>query len=210
MKIQNVAISRVIPYDLNPRKNEGAVRKVAESLENFGWQQPIVVDPDLIVIAGHTRLAAAQLLGMPKVPVLVASDLNPAQVKAYRLADNKVAEYSEWDEELLIEELMALRDAEADLDTTGFSVEELDKLLAEDDDLDVKPQVIFSEEMMEANNYVVLVFRNEVDWLSAQTHFGLSTKHSKRQNGKPWSAGIGRVVDGAEYLAEQTTEDHGD
>jgi hypothetical protein len=93
---------RVIPYARNPRKiSDAAVAAVAGSIKEFGFKSPIVVDKDGVIIAGHTRLRAAQRLGMSEVPVVVADDLTPAQVKAYRIADNRVAEFSEWATDML-------------------------------------------------------------------------------------------------------------
>ena len=129
MKIKNVAIDTVIPYARNPRNNQGAIAKVAGSIKEFGWQQPIVVDSEMVVIAGHTRLAAAQSLGMDKVPIVIAENLTPAQVKAYRLADNRVSQEAEWDHDLLTLELQDLVNEEYDLDLTGFSDEELSALI---------------------------------------------------------------------------------
>jgi ParB-like chromosome segregation protein Spo0J len=93
---------------------------VAASLKEYGFRQPIVVDADGIVIAGHTRLLAAKQIGMKQVPVHVATDLSPTQVKAYRLADNRTAEETSWDLELLPLELEGLVDLEYDLDLLGF------------------------------------------------------------------------------------------
>ena len=98
-------IGEVRPYERNPRLNDGAVQAVAESLKEFGWRQPIVVDADGTIVAGHTRYKAALALGMQTVPVTVASDLTPEQVQAYRLADNKVGELATWDMGLLADEL---------------------------------------------------------------------------------------------------------
>lgn len=128
VKVQNVPIGSVKPYARNPRHNADAVDSVARSIEEFGFQQPIVVDADRVVIAGHTRLAAAQKLGLKRVPVHVAQ-LTEAQARAYRLADNRTHQDSGWDEEKLIEELRALEAADFDLDATGFRDAELDKLL---------------------------------------------------------------------------------
>ena len=125
MKIKNVAIDTVVPYARNPRRNQGAIAKVAGSIREFGWQQPIVVDSEMIVIAGHTRLAAAQSLGMDKVPIVIAENLTPAQVKAYRLADNRVSEEAEWDDDLLRLELTDLKEQDFDLVLTGFSLAEI-------------------------------------------------------------------------------------
>lgn len=89
MKVENWDIEKVKPYDKNPRKNDDAVEATANSIKEFGWQQPIVVDNDGVIIVGHTRLKAAKKLKLNTVPVTVASDLSEDQVKAYRLADNK-------------------------------------------------------------------------------------------------------------------------
>ena len=88
MKVQEMNIDEVKPYENNPRVNDKSVDDVAKSIKEFGWQQPIVVDKDNVIIVGHTRWKAAKKLGMKKVPVVVASNLTPEQVKAYRLADN--------------------------------------------------------------------------------------------------------------------------
>lgn len=145
MKIKDIGIEKVVPYARNPRQNQAAISKVAASIKEFGWQQPIVVDSEMVVIAGHTRLAAAQSLGMDKVPIVVAEDLTPAQVKAYRLADNRVSQEAEWDHDLLTLELQDLLGEEYDLDLTGFSDDELAALLAEETegltDEDAVPEV---------------------------------------------------------------------
>lgn len=100
-----MSVSDIRPYEKNPRKNQDAVKYVKNSIEEFGFNQPIVVDDDYIIIAGHTRWLAAKELGMKEIPVLVASHLSKEQAKAYRLADNKTAEFAMWDEELLKQEL---------------------------------------------------------------------------------------------------------
>ena len=196
MKVKQININKIIPYHNNPRKNQ-AIDKVASSINEYGFQQPIVVDKNMVVIVGHTRLLASKKLGLKKVPIAIA-DLSKSQAKAYRLADNRTNEDSSWDEELLKGELL---DLEGLINTIGFEDSELEKLLEEPEPED-DPDVEFSEEIGEANNYIVLVFKNDIDWLSAQTHFNLKTVSSKRQNGKPWSKGIGRVVDGAKYITE--------
>jgi site-specific DNA-methyltransferase (adenine-specific) len=131
VQIAEVQIEKVRPYPGNPRKNAEAVAKVAASLATFGWRQPIVVDEEFVVIAGHTRLLAAQQLGHSTVPVHVATGLTPEQVRAYRLADNRVAQEAEWDDDLLAQELLALTDAGFDISLTGFDDDELAKLLAD-------------------------------------------------------------------------------
>ena len=122
-------IQRPIPYARNPRVvPEVAVAKVAASLAEYGWRQPIVVDAQGVIVVGHTRLLAARRLGMAQVPVHVATDLTPQQIKAYRLADNRTAEESSWDLELLPLEVSELADLGYDLDLLGFDADELTRL----------------------------------------------------------------------------------
>ncbi len=130
LAIEVLPIGTIIPYARNPRRNEHAVAKVAGSIKEFGFRQPIVVDKEMVIIVGHTRLLAAQQLGFTHVPVHIAENLSPSQIKAYRIADNRTNEEAEWDEEMLAIELGDLRDADFDLDLTGFDPDELEELLA--------------------------------------------------------------------------------
>lgn len=120
-EIEWMPIGCIKPYEKNPRRNDGAVEALANSITEFGFKNPIIVDKDLVIIAGHTRLKAAKLLGLKEVPVVVASDLSEAQTRAYRLADNKIRELAEWDDDLLQEELDYLDDY-FDVDDLGFDV----------------------------------------------------------------------------------------
>ena len=124
-----VAIDAITPYENNPRKiPKEAIEKVAASIREFGFRQPIVVDKDMVVIVGHTRLLAARSLGYNEVPVLVASDLPPEKVKAYRLADNKTNEFTSWDDDRLMEELTAFLSVDGfDMEDFGFDMSFLDK-----------------------------------------------------------------------------------
>src|SRR6266850_4507875 len=104
MKIYERPIASIQPYEKNPRLNEPAVEAVAASIREFGFRQPIVVDEDGVIVVGHTRFKAALTLGLATVPVHVAVGLTPAQLKAYRIADNQTARLSEWDDGKLVEE----------------------------------------------------------------------------------------------------------
>src|SRR5215472_12681135 len=127
-------IAKVIPYARNSRKiPERAIDKVAASIKEFGWRQAIVVDKDGVIICGHTRLLAAQKLGLKQVPVHVADNLTPAQVKAYRLMDNRSHEETDWDLDLLGPELEELQALDFDLSLTGFDQNETDDFLADKD-----------------------------------------------------------------------------
>ena len=130
MNIEMWPIEKPIPYARNARKiSDGAVAKVAASIKEFGWRQPIVVDTQGVIVAGHTRLLAARKLGLATVPVHVAANLTPAQIKAYRLMDNRSHEEAEWDMELLPLELEDLKSLEFDLGLTGFDDDEIGRLL---------------------------------------------------------------------------------
>lgn len=120
MDIRNVPIDKIKPYENNPRNNKEAVGKVAESIKEFGWKQPIVIDKNGVIIAGHTRYKAAQMLKQSEVPVIRADELTDEQVKAYRLADNKTAGFATWDMDLLELELEGLQALSFDMARFGF------------------------------------------------------------------------------------------
>jgi len=127
-------IDKPIPYSRNSRKiPERAIDKVAASIKEFGWRQAIVVDKGGVIICGHTRLLAAKKLGLKQVPVHVADNLTPAQVKAYRLMDNRSHEETDWDLELVGPELEELRGLDLDLELTGFDQHEIDDFLSDPD-----------------------------------------------------------------------------
>ena len=140
MKIEEISINDVIPYENNPRKNDGAVEAVANSIREFGFRVPIIIDRENVIIAGHTRLKAAEQLGLEKVPVVRADDLTEEQVRAFRLADNKVGEIAGWDFDLLAEELADI--SEIDMTDFGFEMpEDEEQTTAHDDDYDFKETV---------------------------------------------------------------------
>lgn len=121
----------LIPYENNPRINDYAVKKVLESIKEYGFTNPILVDEALVIIAGHTRREAAILAGLEKVPYIIKDDLTPEQVKAYRIADNKLAELSTWDEEALKAELFELQELDYPLEVMGFTEMDLKDLFEE-------------------------------------------------------------------------------
>ena len=141
MKIIDKKLAELTPYANNPRLNDGAVDAVAASIKNFGFKVPLVVTADGEIVAGHTRLKAAQKLGLKTVPCIVADDLTTEQVKAFRLADNKVGELAEWDFEKLDLEL-----EELNFDMTPFGFDEVSEVSREapedfkefDEDIPVK------------------------------------------------------------------------
>ena len=130
MDVIELPLGQIIPYARNPRQNEKAIATVAASIAEFGWRQPIVVDENMVILAGHTRLAAAQQLGLKSAPVHVAKGLSETQAQAFRIMDNRSAENADWMEDLLSLELSDLLDADYDLELTGFTDEELNSLLS--------------------------------------------------------------------------------
>ncbi len=139
MNIQMLKLSDIKPYEKNPRKNNEAVKYVAESIKEFGFKVPIVIDKDNVIIAGHTRYKAAKRLKMKEVPTIIADDLTDEQVKAFRLADNKVAEKAEWDFDLLPLEINDIVNIDMgafgfDLDFSGGVEEQV-----QEDDFEVEP-----------------------------------------------------------------------
>lgn len=133
MNIVEKHVDELIPYENNPRHNEDAVKFVKASIQQFGFKVPIVIDPDNTIIAGHTRVLAAKELGMDTVPCVVADDLTEEQIKAFRLADNKVSEASGWDWDKLDQKLMALSGLDIDMSSFGFDVDSALEAAASDD-----------------------------------------------------------------------------
>ena len=178
-RIERLSPDAVIPYANNAKEHpDDQVKKIASSIKNYGWDQPIVVDADNEIIKGHGRLQAAELLGLDEVPVIRRDDLTDAEAKAARIADNKTAE-SPWDDELLASELDILTDdIDIDIDSLGFDDDELEDKL----DLIAPPEPEFAEngenimdEQDDAMN-VVIVADNEAEaeaigkWADANEH----------------------------------------
>ena len=128
LQFETWPIDRCVDYARNPRKNDHAVDRVAAAIKEFGFRVPIVAKSDGLVVDGHLRLKAAKKLGLTDVPVILADDLTEAQIKAFRLSVNKVAEFAEWDHELLALEISDLQEADFDLSLTGFDPDEIEAL----------------------------------------------------------------------------------
>jgi ParB-like chromosome segregation protein Spo0J len=137
LEVEMWETEKVVPYESNPRRlPEVAIEKVAASIKEFGWRQPIVVDKKGVVVVGHTRLEAAKRLGSSKVPVHVARDLSARQAKAYRIADNRVGEETSWDRDALASEISALAENADLLDAVGFDAVDLAEFLGEAPEVD--------------------------------------------------------------------------
>lgn len=149
LDIVYVGMDEITPYENNPRMNDGAVESVAKSIAEFGFKVPIVLDKDYVIVCGHTRYKAAKQLGLTEVPCVIAADLTPKQVKAFRLADNRVSDNSIWDNKKLLEELGDLDDI-----FTGFelsdvfdnTLDEKDNSALDDNEYGVTYEVVFRSE----------------------------------------------------------------
>lgn len=168
--VVNIKLSEIIQYENNPRNNDAAVDKVAESIKEFGFKVPIIVDKDNIIIAGHTRYKAAVKLNLETVPVIKADDLTEQQVKAFRIMDNKSSEFATWNYEVLLQELEELRLEDYDLDLTGFDLNEFEQLedkynpkeIQEDDDFDIEEQLENIEEPKSKKGDIWLLGNNRL------------------------------------------------
>ena len=197
MDIKNIAVKDLIPYDKNTKKHDDVqINNVAESIKQYGFVQPLVVDKDNVVVIGHCRLLAAKKLKMAEVPCVCVEDLTEEQVKALRIVDNKSNE-SDWLNDILELEL-------PDVDLSAFDFDfVLDK---KKDKEEIEGEVPFTEVLGEENNYIVLKFDNTVDWLQLESLVDLETvkAYSSRTDGKITKnmtrAGVGRVVNGADFL----------
>ncbi len=151
MKIVNKKVDDLIPYENNPRYNDESVEYVANSIKEFGFKVPIIVDKNNVIVAGHTRYKASLELGLEEVPTIVADDLSDEQIKAFRLADNKVGEKSSWNLELLEEELRELG-----LDMNKFGFDDLEDISKEIERTDL------SEDIMEKYEVIIIKCINEM------------------------------------------------
>lgn len=177
-------IAKVKRYNKNPRKNDKAVPKVAASLREYGWRQPILVDTEGVIVVGDTRFLAAQELGYPAVPVWIAADLTPEQIRAYRIADNRTGEEADWDVGLLGGELADLDAAGFDVLATGWDRKELERLLATDDGeatldpVDVRPAPEFAWVLIGIPIHDYVKISDEVEKISGVAPFCEVTANS--------------------------------
>ncbi len=178
MNIQEMEITKIIPYINNPRKNLN-IDKVASSIKEFGFQQPIVVDEENIIIVGHTRFEAAKKLGLEKVPVTIAK-LSKNQAKAYRIADNRLNQDASWDTKLLNLEFNDLIGDNYNLDHLGFTNDELDNLFLKDEkesEEELNPDDFPDEEISDVK-MVQLFFNKENDEKFRQAIDKIYKKHN--------------------------------
>jgi ParB-like chromosome segregation protein Spo0J len=202
--IENISIEKLKAYDRNARTHSfEQVAQIAASMVEFGFTNPVLIDKHGTIVAGHGRVEAARSLGLGDVPCIRLEHLTEDQVRAYCLADNKLALNAGWNMDALAAELKGLEAVGFDMSLTGFSPEELAEIMGDTvEDTDPEepaPEVEFSEELLHAHNYVVLYFDNPLDWQVAQEKFALKeVKDLIPRKGQP--TGIGRVIRGSDWL----------
>lgn len=199
MNIVYKNIKELKPYKKNAKKhNKEQVEQIANSIKEFGFTQPVIVDKNNCVVAGHGRILGAKKAGLKQVPTVCLEDLTEEQIKAYRLVDNKLNE-SEWDNDLLKQSLDEI--AEIDMEVFGFAMDSL-----VDETIEVEPDVPFTEILNEENNYIVLKFENKIDWINAMGLLGVEkvkaypTKKDGNKKSFGDRAGVGRVLNGTEAI----------
>ncbi len=194
MEIIKKKIDELIPYENNAKKHdELQIKNVAESIKQFGFVQPIVIDKDDVIVIGHCRFEASKLLGMKEVPCVMVDELTEDQVKGLRLADNKTNE-SPWDTPKLTQELEELF-GKIDMNEFGFPVQ-IENL----DNSELLGEEKISAELNEANNYVVLKFNTKDDWEEAILKLGLERVSTGENSKGIRRIGIGRVIEGNEVI----------
>ena len=199
IKITYKNIKELKPYKKNAKKHpKQQVEQIANSIKEFGFTQPVIIDSNNCVVAGHGRILGAKKAGLKEVPTVCLEELTEEQIKAYRLVDNKLNETG-WEDKLLKEELDELQRV-FDMELFGFEGDIIEQ------ELEVEPEVPFTEILNEENNYIVLKFNNKIDWLNAMGLFGIEKVKAyptkKDGNKKTFGdrAGVGRVIDGVKAL----------
>lgn len=194
------SIKDLKPYKNNAKKHtKEQVEQIANSIKEFGFTQPVIIDKTNCVVAGHGRILGARKAGLKQVPTVMLEELTEEQIKAYRLVDNKLNE-SEWDYNLLEEELKQFTE-DMNIEAFGFTTDVL-----EDETIEVEPEIPFTEILNEENNYIVLKFNNKIDWINAMGLFGIEQvkAYPTKKNGNKKTfgkrAGVGRVIDGQKVL----------
>lgn len=190
MDVINKNVDELIPYVNNPRENDDAVDAVASSIKNFGFKVPIVIDGKNEIVNGHTRLKAAKKLGIENIPAIIADDLTEEQIKAFRLADNRVGELSAWDSDALAIELEELSNLDFDMSMYGFDSME--------NDIDIDDIFFDDEEQAEKDNAIYLTFGNKKAPINEETLNFLEKQYDDYEN-----AETNEALDFVEWLLKQ-------
>ena len=201
MKVEYVPLGEIHPYENNPRLNDTAMVAVENSIKEFGFRVPILVDSNGVIVAGHTRYKAAKHLGMKEVPVICIDDLTDEQIKAFRIADNSAGSVAEWDDDLLA---LELSDLDFDMSKFGLELgEEEEEEEAQSGDK-YAPMKKMELRAFEHYDYLVFVFDNQFDFMKAAQEFGVEKVDSGYGTRK---MGIGRVIKGAKLVEKLGNQD---
>jgi len=198
-------INKLKPNKENPRIiKDYKFKKLVKSIKEFPEMmelRPIIVDEDMTILGGNMRYRASIKAGLKEVPVKIAKDLSDEQKQEFIVKDN--VGFGEWEWDILANEWDSkiLDKWGLDIPFTEDDVEEMSN------PNNIDTENIFATELDRESNYIVLKFDNDIDWIQAKTLFGLKTETARRQNGKPWSSGIGRVLNGTEAINKLTNED---
>lgn len=202
MHIERVELSQIIPYAQNAKEHpQEQIEQIKASIEDCGYNDLIAIDENNVIIEGHGRFEALRELGYTEIEVVRLSHMTEEQKKRYRIIHNKLTMNTDFDFGLLESELADMDDEEKAFFGFDTFAEEF-----EEDEEEERPEIRFTESLEEKHNYIVLYFDNEVDWLQAETVFGiqrvkeLSTRKDGKEMKKP-RMGVGRVINGAEALA---------
>ena len=223
MNIIDKKIDDLTPYENNPRKNDGAVSKVAASIREFGFKVPIVIDRNGVIVCGHTRYKAAADLGMTSVPCIIADDLTDDQIKAFRLADNKVSEFAEWDFDKLIEELSDISDfdmSEFGFDVSEFSDDEDPEIVEDDFDGEADERTVVGDMYQLGDHFLIcgdandpnvldrLLNGNRADLVLTDPPYGINVVSKENKVGFG-TAGKNKIANCGEYkpiIGDDTTD----
>lgn len=202
MDIREMSVNELIPAEYNPRKDlrpgDKEYEKLRKSIQEFGYVETIIWNERTgRLVGGHQRLKVMKDLGYEKVTVSVV-DLDEQKEKALNIALNKIE--GDWDKNLLKDLLAEIDTGDFDMELTGFDDDELEKLMTEGEEFVEKPEIEFTEELLEEHNYVVLYFDNTVDWQTAVEKLGIETKQALDSKEGYERSGIGRVIRGADVI----------
>ncbi len=203
MKIEKIELSQIVPYTKNAKEHpQEQIEQIKASIEECGYNDLIAIDEDNVIIEGHGRWQALRELGYTEIEVVRLEHLSEEKKKKYRILHNKLTMNSDFDFDMLEKELSDMSEDEK----AFFGFESFDMEMEEEEE-EERPEVRFTESLNEKHNYIVLYFDNEVDWLQAETVFGISRvkELSTRKDGKEMKkprVGIGRVINGAEALSK--------
>lgn len=206
LEVEIVPIESLIPWEGNPRKTSETIDEVMISIRRRGMLNSILIrKANRMIIAGHTRWMALKRLGYEECPVQ-AWDVDEQTAKAYALFDNKSTEKTPWDLPRLSDVMVELDSLGVDIAAiaeTGFNRDDIDKLMGSVQPLE-RPEIEFSEELLKTHNFIVLYFDNEIDWLQAETVFGIQSVKCLNAEGKTPRLGVGRVLKGVDAIRKIT------